>query len=102
MAAWSAAWALGKSWAVTTVMGSPLRCRDRRVASVTLARSTDGGAPMGECELCRACRAAAGKGRASGAARLGRGPRGGRSARASRGHGLATGAGAKAMAVVRG
>lgn len=52
MPAWSATWALGKSWAVIMVMGSPFLCRDLSVPMVTFLRGLDGGAPMGEWELC--------------------------------------------------
>lgn len=57
MPAWSATWALGKSCAVMTVMGSRLRCMVRIVPSVTFLRWLAGGVPMGECELCRTCMA---------------------------------------------
>ena len=54
MPAWSATWALGKSWAVIMAMGSPRWCSLRRVSMVTFFLCVEGGLPMGECELCRA------------------------------------------------
>lgn len=48
MPAWSATMALGKSWAVSTVMGSPfLRCA-LRVLMVTFFLGLAAAAPMGE------------------------------------------------------
>ena len=54
MPAASATWALGKSWAVIIVIGSPLLCMERRVPTVTFFRGLTGGVPIGEWELCRA------------------------------------------------
>lgn len=53
MPAASATWALGKSWAVIMVIGSPLLCIERRVPTVTFFRGLTGGVPIGEWELCR-------------------------------------------------
>lgn len=53
MPAVSATWALGKSWAVIMVIGSPFLYSARSVPSVTFLRGLAGGVPMGECELCR-------------------------------------------------
>lgn len=55
MPAVSATSALGKSWAVIMVMGSPFRCIDRKVLRFTFFRWFAVDAPIGECELCRNC-----------------------------------------------
>lgn len=51
MPAWSATWALGKSCAVRTVIGSFLRYKLWIVLMVTGLRAVDSAAPKGECEL---------------------------------------------------
>jgi len=48
MPAASATWALGKSWAVIIVIGSPLLCSERRVPMLTFFRGFTGGVPIGE------------------------------------------------------
>ncbi len=55
MPAASATWALGKSCAVITVIGSPLWCILRSRGTVIFLRGLAGGVPMGEWELHRGC-----------------------------------------------
>jgi hypothetical protein len=52
----SATCALGKSWAVSTVIGSAFLYMDRKVPSVIFFREVPD-TPIGECELHLACKA---------------------------------------------
>lgn len=65
MPAASATCALGKSWAVITVIGSPFWKRLRSVPIVTFFLGLAKGVPMGECELCLTCCNEVTKGRAA-------------------------------------